>query len=171
MIVAIGSKNPAKVHAVQATLIREKLQFVTVHAESQVASQPFSDEETILGARNRALDGLKKADSAKMAFGLEGGVIETTMGLMLCNWGALIHEDGREWVAGGARIPLPETIAQELRSRKELGDVMAEYVGDPEVRRKQGAIGVFSHGLVDRKEMFSHIVKLLYGQYLLSERH
>ncbi|WP_370621813.1 DUF84 family protein [Bacillus sp. JCM 19034] len=90
---------------------------------------------------------------------------------MICNWGVLIHEDGREWVAGGARILLPDTIAQELRSGKELGDVMAEYVGDTDIRSKQGAVGVFSHGLVNRKEMFSHIVKLLYGQYQYSEKH
>ncbi|WP_370621812.1 DUF84 family protein [Bacillus sp. JCM 19034] len=79
MIVAIGSKNPAKVHAVQTTLIHERLQFVTVSAESNVSSQPFSDEETILGARNRALNSFKKLNSLNLAFGLEGGVVETSI--------------------------------------------------------------------------------------------
>ncbi|MCK0471278.1 DUF84 family protein [Halalkalibacter sp. APA_J-10(15)] len=171
MIVAIGSKNPAKVHAVQATLIQEEIRFIPIAAKSSVDSQPFSDEETILGARNRAKDALLQLSTSTMAFGLEGGVIETRFGLMLCNWGVLLHQDGREWIAGGARIPLPEDISNQLRTGQELGNVMAEYVGDREVRKKQGAIGVFSHGFVDRKEMFSHIVKLLYGQYLLSEKH
>lgn len=161
---AIGTKNPAKVHAVQDSLIREGLTFVTVDVDSGVSPQPFSDEETILGAKNRALAALTKTNST-LAIGLEGGVHETGNGLMLCNWGVLVHEHGQQWIAGGARIPLPDEVSKLLYEGQELGPIMAQYTGQNDVRKKQGAIGVFSYGYVSRKDMFSHVVRLLYGQY------
>ena len=86
-------KNPAKVHAVQDTLIRERLTFVPVKVDSGVAAQPFSDEETLIGATNPAERALA-ITKASLAFRLEGGVQETKSGLMLCNWGVLAHQDG-----------------------------------------------------------------------------
>ena len=71
MIVAIGTKNPAKFHAVQDTLIRERLTFVPVKVDSGVADQPFSDEETLTGATNRA-EGALVITNATLAFGLRG---------------------------------------------------------------------------------------------------
>lgn len=167
MKVAVGTKNPAKVHAVQDTLIRERVTIVSIKVESNVSDQPFSDEETMTGALNRAKAALKET-GATLGFGLEGGVVETEAGLMICNWGALCHADGREWVAGGARFPLPVHVAERLQSGEELGDVMASLTGDEETRKKEGAVGVYTAGWVSRKEMFAHLVKLLYGQYLTS---
>jgi inosine/xanthosine triphosphatase len=167
MIVAIGTKNPAKVHAVQDTLIRERLTFVSVKVDSGVADQPFSDEETLQGALNRAKGALTIAN-ASLAFGLEGGVQETPQGLMLCNWGALIHGDGGEWIAGGAKVPLPEMIVKRLYAGEELATIMADVTGQANVRKKEGAMGVYTAGWVSRKELFSHLVKLLYGQYIAS---
>ncbi len=167
MKVAVGTKNPAKVHAVQDTLIHERLTIVSVKVESDVSDQPFSDHETMTGALNRAKAALKETDST-LAFGLEGGVVETEAGLMLCNWGALFHVDGMQWVAGGARFLLPVEVAERLRNGEELGTIMASLTGDDGVRKKEGAVGVYTAGWVNRKEMFAHVVKLLYGQYLVS---
>ncbi|MCM3714982.1 DUF84 family protein [Halalkalibacter oceani] len=167
MKVAVGTKNPAKVHAVKDTLIRETIHIASVDVPSNVASQPFSDEETMTGALNRAKAAAEQT-GAVLGFGLEGGVVRTVAGLMLCNWGALYHEDGRHWIAGGARLPLPDEVAKRLEQGEELGIIMSSITGDEAVRKKEGAIGIYTSGLVSRKEMFSQIVKLLYGQYLAS---
>jgi inosine/xanthosine triphosphatase len=165
MIVAIGTKNPAKVHAVQDTLIREKFTIVSVKVDSGVSAQPFTDDETLEGARTRAKSALTTT-KATLSFGLEGGVQETKSGLLLCNWGVLVHADGGEWIASGAKFPLPLQVAERLRAGEELGDVMASITGDVHTRKKEGAIGIYTADWVTRKELFSHIVKLLYGQYL-----
>ncbi|KHF39669.1 DUF84 family protein [Halalkalibacter okhensis] len=167
MIIAIGTKNPAKVHAVQDSLIREGHTFVCVKAKSGVSPQPFSDLETLEGAKNRARHALAMTD-ADLAFGLEGGVQETDSGLLLCNWGVLVHKDGAEWIASGAKFPLPDQVAKRLRQGEELGTVMAEVTGDIDTRKKEGAIGIYTGGWVSRKELFAHLVKLLYGQYISS---
>ncbi|WEG16275.1 DUF84 family protein [Alkalihalophilus pseudofirmus] len=164
MKLAIGTKNPAKVHAVMDTLIREPLEFISIDAPSGVSAQPFSEEETLEGAINRAKFALSEAGS-KIAVGLEGGVCETPNGIMLCNWGALTDHLGGVWIASGAKIPLPSNVERKLKEGYELGVIMSELMQDPHIRHKEGAVGVFTSGMLTRKEMFSHIVRLLYGQY------
>lgn len=162
--IAVGTTNPAKVEAVKAGFQGIEAVFSPVSVPSGVADQPFSDEETIMGAVNRAQSSLAEA-GAEIGIGLEGGVTETPAGLFLCNWGALADETGSTIVAGGARILLPEAVANAVRSGSELGIVMAEYTKKLDVSKKEGAIGVFTDGLITRRDMFSHIVKLLAGQY------
>lgn len=164
MIIAIGSKNPAKISAVKAAFQNEPCTFVPVDVPSGVSEQPFSDEETIEGATNRAHLALE-AGRADIGIGLEGGVHETSHGLFLCNWGALAMKDQRPLVAGGARILLPEQLADRLRSGLELGPVMDEYGKKQNVSKNEGAIGIFTGGRISRAEMFSHIIKLLVGQF------
>ncbi len=157
-------KNPAKVHAVQEVFIREHLSIVTVDASSGVSAQPRSDEETMQGALNRAEASLHTS-GAELAIGLEGGVTETPSGWMLCNWGALVTENGQFWLASGAKIPLPNSITEPLLAGAELGEIIAELTKDKDSHKKDGAIGYLTARTVSRKEMFTHIVQLLYGQY------
>ncbi|ALC89638.1 NTPase [Bacillus sp. FJAT-18017] len=164
MKVAIGSKNPAKISAVQ-DVFKEIVgaDFISCDVPSGVSAQPFSDGETIEGAINRAQKALEKGD---LGIGLEGGVQMTKYGLFLCNWGALAEPGQSPLIAGGARIRLPDEVAGKLLGGKELGPVMDEYTKMTNIRKTAGAIGIFSNGQVDRAAMFTHIVKLLYGQHL-----
>jgi inosine/xanthosine triphosphatase len=161
MRVAIGSKNPAKINAVKNVF---KDEVISVEAESGVNDQPMSDEETIKGAVNRAMQAAELGE-ADIGIGLEGGVQQTPYGLMLCNWGALAAKGMEPIIAGGARIPLPEEIARQLLNGAELGPVMDEYAKKQNVRKNEGAVGIFTNGEIDRSEMFTHVMKLLAGQY------
>ncbi|WP_088103863.1 DUF84 family protein [Halalkalibacter urbisdiaboli] len=165
MKLVVGTKNPAKVHAVQEAFIREPFTVISMDVPSEVSAQPFSDEETMQGAINRAKASIEMIPDAILGLGLEGGVTETSLGLMLCNWGALVHRSGQIWVASGAKLPLPTEIAKALQHGEELGDVMARLTTDKDIRKKEGAVGVLTGGRMTRKNMFSHIVQLLYGQY------
>ncbi|OCA92215.1 DUF84 family protein [Pseudobacillus wudalianchiensis] len=168
MKIAIGSLNRAKKlaleKAVEAAGLQAEIESVSV--PSNVSEQPFSDEETRQGAVNRAKNTLTEAN-ADIGIGLEGGVMETDAGLFLCNWGALAVKEQVIITAGGARILLPPTIAEQLRSGEELGPVMERFTARAEIRQHEGAIGVFTNGLVTRDEMFLHVAKLLLGQFLL----
>ncbi|MGP1909044.1 DUF84 family protein [Metabacillus sp. JX24] len=165
MKVAIGTLNPAKVNAVQECL--DQLGSFTLSStsvSSGVADQPFSDEETIRGAANRAQRARERED-ADIGIGLEGGMIETDEGFFLCNWGALSVQGIEPIIAGGARIPLPAEIGRKVKSGIELKLVMDDYADRENVSQQEGAVGIFTGGLVTRKEMFKHICLLLFGQY------
>ncbi|MGM0903333.1 MAG: DUF84 family protein [Bacillota bacterium] len=164
MLISIGSKNPAKIAAVEQAFQGYTCEILSVDTESGVRAQPLSDEETIKGAINRSVSALE-VSSADIGVGLEGGVQETEHGLVLCNWGALKAKGREPFIAGGARIPLPEEIASRLLAGEELGPVMDEFAKKQNVRKKEGAVGIFTNGKIDRVEMFSHVVRLLLGQF------
>jgi inosine/xanthosine triphosphatase len=164
MKIIIGSKNPAKVLAVKNAFSKEEAEFVPLDIPSNVNEQPFTDDETIQGAKNRAMGALLQGDG-DIGIGLEGGVQETSHGLMLCNWGALASHDREPIIAGGARFLLPEEIAVRLRAGEELGPVMDDYAKMKNVRKHEGAVGIFTNGKINRVDMFTHLTNLLVGQY------
>ena len=88
----------------------------------------------------------------------------------MCNWGALVTNSGEVFTAMGAGIPLPNEIAEKLRAGAELGPVMDVYTNRKGIRHAEGAIGVFTDGLITRSMMFEHIMSLLIGQYELSKK-
>ena len=104
MKVVVGSKNKTKVGAVEK--VWKDAEITSLSVPSGVSAQPFSDEETMQGAINRAKRALE--GEAPIGIGLEGGVMKTEHGLFMCNWGALATMDGKVFVAGGARITLPD---------------------------------------------------------------
>ncbi len=162
----IGSTNPAKVRAVKEVLAIHFPQAILAEDEvgSGVSDQPFGDDETRLGAINRALRaaGIKVG---AIGIGLEGGVRILEEQMYLCNWGALVLPDGTRFTAGGAQIPLPKEIADELMAGKELGQVVDAYFNSSGVRVREGAIGMLTANAVQRDELFVHVLKLLIGQY------
>jgi inosine/xanthosine triphosphatase len=168
MKIIIGSKNPAKIKAVK-NVFPEEFEMVSMDIPSGVHDQPFSDEETIKGAVNRATKALMEGQG-EIGIGLEGGVHETREGLLICNWGALASKDMEPIIAGGARLLLPEEIAERLRNGEELGPVMDDYTNVKNVRKHEGAVGIFTNGQLSRVTMFTHVMKMLVGQYEYKQR-
>lgn len=163
MKIAIGSKNPAKLNAVCSIFPEAEVTGLSVC--SGVSAQPFSDEETRLGAMNRAESCLKS--DVELGIGLEGGVMKLDGVLYLCNWGAMAMSNGKVLTASGARIPLPAVVEKALLTGEELGDIMDRYAKKQDVRKTEGAIGIFTNNLVSRKDMFVHVMLLLRGQWEL----
>ncbi|MDF2903551.1 MAG: NTPase [Bacillus sp. (in: firmicutes)] len=168
MKIIIGTKNPAKIEAVKKIFTNNHYEFESINVASGVSEQPFSDEETIKGAINRAKQALILG-KGQIGIGLEGGVEDTAFGLFLCNWGALVSENEKPLIAGGARILLPEEVADRLRKGEELGPVMDDFTKKKNIRKNEGAIGIFTNGIIPRADMFSHVTKLLFGQYQYRE--
>ncbi len=157
----IGSKNPAKIAAVEEVFINYSI--ISQDVDSGVSCQPIGDEETIQGALNRAL----KLPQDSIRIGLEGGITLHNDTLYLINWGVLVDEDDNIFYAGGTRIPLPDDFKVLLENRKlELAELIDKYSNKTNVRSHEGAIGIFTCNVVQRKDIFVHICKLLYGQYL-----
>lgn len=168
--IMIGSKNPAKINAVKSAFQSYQADFFSVNVPSGVSEQPFSDEETIKGAINRA-NAARMEGNGDIGIGLEGGVQETEYGLFLCNWGALAEKDMPMIIAGGARILLPEVVAKRLKAGEELGPVMEDFSHIENVRKSEGAIGIFTNGEISRITMFTHVSQLLFGQYMYRKNY
>lgn len=173
MKVGIGTKNKAKVGAVLSVVTKhfhDILTFEHISVDSGVSAQPMSTDETRLGAMNRARKALQETN-ADMAFGLEGGVTMIDDMMYLCNWGALALSNGQILTAAGAQIPLPKEISEQVSSGRELGPVMDDFVHQLDTRQHTGAIGILTDGMIDRKEMFEHILQQLVGQYFFYQKY
>ncbi|WP_332649437.1 DUF84 family protein [Lysinibacillus sp. 54212] len=167
MLIAIGTKNKAKTAAVEEVLRKyfNDVEFVHYEVASGVSEQPFSDTETREGAINRAIR-TRELAQADLSFGLEGGVHQIDGVMYCCNWGAVALKNGHVISSAGAQFTLPEEIAVKLREGGELGPIMDDFTKTRDTRHHAGAIGIFTNSLIDRKQMFQHIVMLLVGQVM-----
>jgi len=137
---------------VKRDAVRRALPDATVDAvpvESGVGEQPWGDDETVEGARNRAERAL--GNDYDLGIGLEGGVAQRTGDLYLIMWAAAT-DGGRTEVAAGPRLRLPDDVAARLRDGAELGPVMDDLLDTSGVAENRGAAGVLTAGMTDRTE-------------------
>lgn len=160
MKIAVGSKNPVKVGAVEDgfRLYYPDCNVTGMEVESGVAEQPMTEEETVKGARQRANIALKTEINADFGVGLEGGVCEIAGKMYECAWVCVVDRAGIEGLAGGLYFELPPKVAEKIRAGGELGPIMDELTGEINVKQKLGAIGMLTKGKLDRKSAYVQIV-------------
>ena len=170
MRVAVGSRNPVKITAVQSTFekVWPRAEIVSASVPSGVSNMPMRDEECIRGARNRA-DVVREWLDADFGVGLEGGVHPDPVGLLLVGWVVIVDRNGREGVGGTARLPLPAAIAKQVLDGQELGPLMDELLGEENVKQKGGAVGALTAGLVPRSETFAVAVAYALAPFVAAE--
>lgn len=159
--IVVGSKNKTKVAAVEQIFQASSVRAISV--SSEVSVQPTTDEETRLGAYNRAKNARLHEENC-IGIGLEGGIMQLDGKLYLCNWGVLITEDDDTFTASGGRIELPDSFLLDIEAGMELSDIMNAYTKRKGIRYFEGAVGIFTNGLVLRQQLFEHVVLLLKGQ-------
>lgn len=174
----VGSLNPVKINAVTqaASETWPAVRVTGVDVPSGVPSQPWGDEQTRAGARNRAAaaldDGLRQlqqdgkrspADDAMVGIGLEGGVFELDDQVWSTVWVVVTDQQGEWYESNGARFRIPDPIATQLRNGGELGPLFAKLSGEHNVKQGRGAIGILTNNFIDRTEEYAIIVKLSLG--------
>lgn len=159
--IAVGSTNPVKLAAVQAVLSRafSEIILITVEAPSGVPEQPWGDDQTRLGAFNRAKQALAKT-GADYGVGLEGGLSESSAGLMTCAWCAMVDQKGKVGYGGGVKMLLPPIVADILRQHGELGPAMDALINETDTKQKQGAVGILTNGLSNRQTAYEQLVAM-----------
>src|SRR5699024_9073244 len=136
----IGSTNQTKIKAVKAVFPEANVH--TASAPSDISAQPIGDNETLLGAMNRAKY-LREIYPEMYGVGLEGAVMYVANQLFLNRWGVRMTPNEQVYTAAGARIPLPDEISEKLNQRIELSTLMDDFTNKENVRNREGAIGIF----------------------------
>ncbi|MBX7117917.1 MAG: inosine/xanthosine triphosphatase [Gemmatimonadaceae bacterium] len=168
--VAVGSANPVKLAAARAVLasVAPEATVRAVPVPSGVPDQPFGDEETIAGARNRAR-AARALDDADLGVGLEGGVVETPGGMRSNAWCVVVHRDGREGVGGSLAMPLPDAVARMVREGTELGHAMDALVAARGTKHGKGAVGILTDGRIDRQAAYEVLVTYALAPFITPE--
>jgi inosine/xanthosine triphosphatase len=168
--VAIGSTNPVKIAAARAVIapLAPDAVFEGIAVTSTVGDQPFGDDETIRGARVRAEEARRSLD-ADLGVGIEGGCVDTPQGMRTCAWAVVVDRGGTCGTGGSLAMPLPSVVAQMIRGGAELGHAMDALVSQHDTKRRAGAVGILTAGLVDRQRAYEVLVTYALAPFLTPE--
>jgi len=152
--VGVGTTNPVKINAVKKVLSNyfPRIKVEAVSVDSEVSPQPKSIGETMLGSLNRALKSLQNRD---YGVGIEAGVVYyEDFGVFLdIQFCFIVDSLGRFSFGHGSGFLYPPKFNEELIKGKEIADIMEEISGIKEIRKKMGAIGYLTHGVLDRTSL------------------
>lgn len=154
-----ATSNPAKIQAILQAFNQifgeDSCHIDAVSVESGVPEQPFGSEETRAGARNRIANARRLRPDADFWVAIEAGIDDDST----FSWVAIeTHERRAE--ARSATLPLPDVILEKVRAGEALGSVMSRYTGIDDIGRKEGAIGIFTKGILTRTSVYHQAVLL-----------
>ena len=166
-IIAVGSKNRVKIAAVDSVLTRAgwNATVTGIEVPSGVPGQPMGNEETIRGARQRAIAARRQLD-ADLGVGIEGGCVEDEHGMSTCAWVVVVDRNDRASVGGSLHMPLPKRVADRVRQGVELGHAIDRISGELDTKQGAGAVGFLTAGLVDRQRAYEPLVAYALSPFL-----
>lgn len=166
--IIVASKNPVKVlaafSAFQRLFPEEKFLVETISTPSGVKDQPSSDEETMAGALNRALNAASAVDQADYWVGIEGGIEDGEKGMEAFAW-IVVHGktlDGSFYTGKGrtGTFFLPLLVADLIRQGKELGEADDIVFNRSNSKQENGAVGILTGNIIDRQQFYEQAVIL-----------
>lgn len=161
--VICASQNPVKLEAARRAFGRmlpeaeARVQGIAV--ESTVSAQPRTSEETLRGAEARASRAREIRPEADFWLGIEGGIDEEHAAMEAFAWVVVLSPRGWGRSRSGSFL-LPPPVAELVRSGMELGEADDRVFGRRDSKRKEGAIGLLTDGVVDRTDLYEHAVVL-----------
>lgn len=160
MIVALGSKNPAKIKAAEIAFEKvfpkDKIKIVGVDAKSGISSQPMSDRQSIRGAVNRAKRALKTVKDAEFGVGMEGGVHKIGKKWFESGWIAVVDKKGKIGLGTSARWEMSGKVMGKLEGKGELSRVFEELAKIENAKDVGGVMGLVTKNLLPRDLAYSH---------------
>jgi inosine/xanthosine triphosphatase len=161
--IAVASTNPVKIRAVQEGFQRmfpgQEWEMLAVPAPSLVGNQPFSDEETLTGAFNRARGAAGLQPLADYWVGIEGGIEVHGTEMAAYAW-VVILGGGQEGKSRTGIFYLPRRVAELIHAGKELGEADDIVFGRSNSKQENGAIGLLTGDVIDRVQLYEHAVIL-----------
>lgn len=162
MRISIGTKNQAKIQALQESLEEvqcfDDFEIHSFAVSSGVSEQPLSLEETISGAKNRATASfLLPVPTPDYGFGIESGLIKApgtrTGFLNIC---VCCIYNGDEYYTGcstGFEVPFP-ILQRVIEDTLDLSQacIASGISSNQRIGEEEGLIGILTKGKINRQE-------------------
>ncbi len=157
IVVALGSTNPVKIKATKRAFNKAfgGVKVVPIETDPGVPPQPVG-EEAMQGALNRAFSALKSVSDASYGVGIEGGLFYLFKKYYLAGFVAIVDNSGNVSTGMSGWFECPNSFIPRLLSGEELGYLIDELTGRKNTKRKEGAIGLFTRGIVKRIDLYEH---------------
>ncbi len=165
MIIAIGSKNPSKIKAVEKVFKKffGKTVIKSVEVRLSVPPQPLKLIDTIKGAVERAYKSLLEVKGAEFGVGIEAGLtripytISGYFDFQLCS---IVDRSLKVTIGSSSAFEFPPQVIRKVVRGEvtESEEVFEEITGIKNIGNKIGAIGYLSKGYVEREELSTQAV-------------
>jgi inosine/xanthosine triphosphatase len=168
--VVVGSPNPVKISAVEEAFSKYfEVDVVSSEVGSGVKAFPDSEELIFQGALNRA----KRAysDSFDYSVGIEGGVVLFDGRWYDRNY-VLVYDGKQTGVGTSASYEVPTHLVEEIDSETdESKKIIDRSLGVDDVFTKQGVIGLFKRGGIEKESLLTDAVVCAMTRLLNSEHY
>ena len=171
--IIVASTNPVKINATKSAFSlvfpSHSIEIHGYSAESGVADQPISDEETFTGAQNRMKAIQAQYPDNDYYVGIEGGIEHLSDGSQAFAWVVIGSRSNQFGKARSASFQLPPGVSSLIRQGIELGIANDQIFGLKHSKQKQGAVGILTHNLIDRQMLYERPVILALIPFLRPE--
>lgn len=178
ILIAVGSLNHVKTQAAFdgfSKLFNNRP--ITIHpfdVQSSVRQQPFGDDETLAGAKHRAVSAFdsffqnfgRKVD---YAIGLEGGISSEDADVMECFAWVVIYDGKSFGQSKTGTFLLPPGITALVKSGMELGAADDLFFGREKSGQTGGTVGYLTKDLISRTLYYEPSVILAFVPFFWSE--
>lgn len=158
-----ASQNPVKIQAIlhgfQRMFADEQFSIEGASVPSGVRAQPLSSEETLQGAHNRAAQAARRFPQADYWVGIEGGIETHADQICAFAW-VVVRSPGQEGRGRTGTFYLPAAVAELIQAGKELGEADDIVFQRTNSKQENGAIGLLTGDVIDRKQLYEHAVIL-----------
>jgi inosine/xanthosine triphosphatase len=161
--VIVGSQNPVKVGCTREAFTQAfgKMGIVEgVAALSNIPAQPRSEEETLLGAKNRVAHAKLLVPEADYWVGIEGGVDEDPQGMYAFAWIYLLHRSGKSSQSKTGTFYLPPKVVALIREGMELGHADDLVFQAQNSKQQGGSVGLLTQGIITREAYYQQAMVL-----------
>lgn len=129
MKIILGSLSKDKLKILEDYLEENKINdfnIIQKKADSEVSEQPLSEQETLLGAKNRAINAFN-SEACNLAIGLEGGLLQIdNLYHLICV--ACYYDGSNLYIGTSHPLPLPEEVSSAVKNGQQFGEIIRDYV-------------------------------------------
>lgn len=171
-LIIVGSKNPVKISCTEAAFhqaFQGSFLVEGLNVSSDVADQPYGDEETYQGAFNRAKNSKNVFPEADFWVGIEGGVDLVDSEMQAFAWVVILDANEKIGKAKTSTFFLPKAIVELVEAGMELGKADDKVFERSNSKQENGAVGILTNGAIDRKEYYQQAVVLALIPFLKKE--
>lgn len=161
--IIVGSKNPVKVGCTREAFTQAFGNLVLVEgvdALSNIPAQPRSEEETLIGAKNRTIHAKSLVPEADYWVGIEGGVDEDSQGMYAFAWIYMLHRSGKSSQSKTGTFYLPPRVVALIQDGMELGHADDLVFQAQNSKQQGGSVGLLTHGLITREGYYQQAMVL-----------
>jgi len=163
LVVAIGSKNPAKTLGTKKAFSRffPDVEFREVDTTSSVQAQPLTLDETIQGALARAKLSLRLPEKVDFGVGVEAGLVAFENEHLNLQVAAIMDKRGRFTLGSSSGFMVPGLVVRQMQTGGVELDRFAKGLTDSEkVREEDGVVYHLTKGTISRLDMTEQCVDM-----------